>query len=83
MRLYLSTENHNLNLKFIENLKSRYDDINIGWSTHESPDEFLPAALALSKGASLFEKHIGMESTKYKLNKYSLTPPKFENGLKI
>ena len=76
------TENHNLNLKFIENLKSRYDDINIGWSTHESPDEFLPAALALSKGASLFEKHIGMESTKYKLNKYSLTPPKFEEWIK-
>ena len=70
--------NENLNINFIDNLKKRYRDINIGWSTHEDPNEFLPAVLALSKGATIFEKHIGMDSKKYNLNKYSLTPSKFE-----
>ncbi len=70
--------NEHLNINFIDNLKKRYRDINIGWSTHEDPNEFLPAVLALSKGATIFEKHIGMESKKYNLNKYSLTPSKFE-----
>lgn len=72
------TQNEHLNLNFIQNLRRRYDNINIGWSTHESPDEFLPAALALSKGASLFEKHIGISDKNYKLNKYSITPDIFE-----
>lgn len=76
------TENQHLNLDFIRNLKSRYEDIKIGWSTHESPDEFLPAALALSKGASMFEKHIGIIDKKYKLNKYSITPDIFEKWIK-
>lgn len=75
------TDNKNLNLNFIENLKKRYENINIGWSTHENPEEFLPATLALSKGATMFEKHIGLISNKYKLNKYSITPNKFEAWL--
>ena len=72
------TKNIDLNLRFIENLKKRYGNINIGWSTHEDPNEFLPAALALSKGASMFEKHIGLKGSRYKLNKYSITPEKFD-----
>lgn len=75
------TENDNFNLNFIENLKKRYDNVNIGWSTHEDPDEFLPAALALSKGATMFEKHIGINSSKYNLNKYSITPDRFQKWL--
>ena len=75
------TDNEKLNLSFIENLKKRYDNVNIGWSTHEDPNEFLPAALAFSKGASIFEKHIGIISNKYKLNKYSITPDKFEEWI--
>lgn len=75
------TKNSDLNLNFIENLKKRYENINIGWSTHEDPSEFLPASLALSKGATMFEKHIGLDTNKYKLNKYSITPKEFENWL--
>ena len=75
------SKNENLNLNFIENLKKRYGNINIGWSTHEDPKEFLPAALALSKGASIFEKHIGINSKKNNLNKYSITPDQFQEWL--
>ena len=76
------TNNKNLNLKFIKNLKSRYGNIPIGWSTHEYPDEILPVVISQAFGASIFEKHIGIESKKYPLNKYSLTPELFEIWLK-
>ena len=76
------TKNTDLNLRFIENLKNRYNDIDVGWSTHEDPNEFVPAALALSKGASMFEKHIGLKNSKYKLNKYSITPEKFDEWVR-
>ncbi len=75
------TDLSKLNLNFIENLKKRYDDVPIGWSTHESPDEFLPAVLAKSKGASILEKHIGINTKKYKLNKYSINPEQFEKWI--
>ena len=73
--------NEMLNLNFIKNLKKRYGNINIGWSTHEDPNEFLPGALALSNGANIFEKHIGINSKTYRLNKYSITPEKFNEWL--
>lgn len=72
------SNNNSLNISFISNLKKRYDDVPIGWSTHERPNEFLPAVLAMSKGASIFEKHIGINSKKFKLNDYSITPEIFE-----
>ena len=68
------TRNEDLNLKFIKNLKKRYDNIPIGWSTHEDPNEMLPGALALTLGATIFEKHIGIRSKKYPINKYSIRP---------
>ncbi len=70
--------NSELNIAFIETLKKRYPNIPIGWSTHESPDEFNPSILAYSKGARIFEKHIGINSKKFKLNNYSIEPKLFE-----
>ena len=67
-----------LNLNFIENLKKRYPGVPIGWSTHERPEEFNPSTIAYSKGASLFEKHIGLSTKKYNLNDYSIEPELFE-----
>ncbi len=72
------SDNSTLNLKFIKNLKDRYPGVTIGWSTHEYPEEFLPSVVARSYGASIFEKHIGINSKKFKLNKYSITPDLFE-----
>lgn len=75
------TRNEDLNLKFIKNLKKRYDNIPIGWSTHEDPNEMLPGALAFTLGATIFEKHIGIRSKKYPINKYSITQDNFEKWL--
>ena len=72
------SNNNTLNLNIIENLKKRYGEIPIGWSTHENPNELLPAALAHANGASIFEKHIGVASKNYKLNDYSINPNQFE-----
>ncbi len=72
------SNNSTLNLNFIKNLKKRYGEIPIGWSTHENPNELLPAVLAYTNGASIFEKHIGVVSKKYKLNEYSINPHQFE-----
>ena len=73
--------NENLQILFIKELKDRYKDIEIGWSTHESPEEHLPGCLAYACGARIFEKHIGITSSRYLLNNYSITPKLFENWL--
>lgn len=68
------TRNNDLNLNQIDTLKRRYPDIPIGFSTHEMPDEYDPIKLALARGATIFERHIGLDSFKYKLNTYSSNP---------
>ena len=75
------TEGKDLQINFIKNLIQRYGDVPIGWSTHENPEDFRPSSLAYSCGASMIEKHIGIDSKKYKLNKYSISPKIFENWL--
>jgi N-acetylneuraminate synthase len=62
-------------------MKQRYKNIVIGWSTHEDPKSSLPGILAYSKGARMFEKHIGIATKKYKLNNYSVTPIDFQKYL--
>ena len=84
------SENKDLQISFIKELKERYPEVPIGWSTHELPQEFMPSVLALGCGAQMFERHIGINSKKYKLNNYSSTPKifndyvlNFKNALKI
>jgi len=70
------TNNSNLQLNRIEWFKRRYNDIEVGFSTHESPDQLLPAAVAVGKGVMIFEKHVGLEdkSQNFELNAYSANP---------
>ena len=72
------SKNSDLQISFIKNLKERYRGVPIGWSTHEDPNEMNPATLAYACGAKIFEKHIGINSRKYGLNNYSITPSNFE-----
>tara|TARA_X000000950_G_C13864014_1_gene639932 strand:+ start:306 stop:1823 length:1518 start_codon:yes stop_codon:yes gene_type:complete len=65
------------NLNFIETLKRRYPYRVIGWSTHEDPNDCNAIKIAYSKGARMFERHIGIETEKYKLNAYSSNPEQF------
>ena len=68
------TEDSDLEINQIEFLKNRYPNIPIGFSTHENPNNLNAIQLATSKGAQLFERHIGLNTSKYKLNNYSSSP---------
>jgi sialic acid synthase SpsE/mannose-6-phosphate isomerase-like protein (cupin superfamily) len=68
------TADANLQLNQIDLLARRYADVEIGFSTHEAPDQFEAVMLAVAKGATIFEKHVGVPTEKYALNAYSATP---------
>lgn len=65
------TPKDKLQLNTITTFKNRYRHLMIGFSTHEEPDNIDAIKIATSLGAELFEKHVGHETDKYKLNKYS------------
>ena len=75
------TPNEDLELNQISLLKDRYPNVKIGFSTHEDPNNYDPIKLAYSLGARSFERHIGIENEKYKLNEYSSNPKQFENWI--
>ncbi|MGB9499229.1 MAG: N-acetylneuraminate synthase family protein [Dissulfuribacterales bacterium] len=68
------TPNHMLQLNQINVLKERFPDVPIGFSTHEDTDNHTAIQIAYGKGARLFERHVGMETEKHKLNSYSSRP---------
>jgi len=68
-------------LGLIPQLKSRYSDIQIGWSTHEPPSDTNVVIAAISSGASLLERHICLPSDEKPQNKYSSTPSELQAWL--
>ncbi len=72
------SENYHSQLSFIKTMRDRYKNVDIGWSTHENPNNFIIGPLSYACGANMFEKHVGIKSKKYKLNNYSLDPKNFE-----
>ena len=75
------TPKEKLQLNQIEYLKKRYFGISVGWSTHEEPDDLKTVQLAYAKGATIFERHVGLETKDYKLNKYSSSPNQIEKWI--
>lgn len=75
------TPPEDLQLNQIDLLKKKYPNIDIGYSTHESPDNFESIKIAIAKGATIFEKHVGIETDKIKINAYSATPKQAEQWL--
>ena len=63
-----------LNLNQIDLLKQRYAGVTVGYSTHEEPDNMESIQIAIAKGASIFEKHVAVETEEFKKNEYSATP---------
>ena len=53
-----------LNLLYFKKLSERYGECISGISLHEVPDGYLSGAIGLSLGATIFEKHIGVEKRK-------------------
>jgi len=72
----------NLQLNQIDLIRNRYPNIAVGYSTHEDPNNFDAIKIAIAKGASVFERHIGLETSQHKLNKYSSGPEQIEQWLK-
>ena len=70
---YPAPDQH-LHLSQIPLLKRRYPKFEIGYSTHERPDNFEAVKIAIALGATMFEKHVGVTTEKYALNSYSATP---------
>lgn len=75
------TPNHQLQLNQIAALRERYPYIPIGFSTHEEPENYMAVRIAVAKGAQLFERHVGIGTEKYKLNKYSSTPDQIQTWI--
>jgi len=69
-----STQDGNLQLNQIDLLKKRYPDLEIGYSTHERPDNNDAVKIAIGLGATLFEKHVGVPTGTIQLNAYSANP---------
>lgn len=76
------TEPSELNLAYFAELRGLFGDQILGFSTHEDPNDQISGIIAYSMGARIFEKHIGIVSKKYGLNKYSSNPTQTEDWLK-
>jgi len=68
------TPDEKLELDQVRQLKERFRDVPIGWSTHEDQDNLSAVQIAYALGASLFERHVGVPTETYGLNAYSSSP---------
>jgi sialic acid synthase SpsE/mannose-6-phosphate isomerase-like protein (cupin superfamily) len=68
------TADEKLHINQINLLQQRYPGVRIGFSTHEDPSNTEIVKMAVAKGSTIFEKHVGVETEKYALNAYSASP---------
>jgi N-acetylneuraminate synthase len=65
-------QSEQMQLNCIERMIDRYPDILIGYSGHEDPHNFLISQMAVAKGATILERHIGHKAEGgVSLNAYS------------
>lgn len=65
-------------LDFMDKLIRRYPYVSVGYSGHEAPDATEVVTAAVSKGARLLERHIGVPTDDVPLNAYSVNPEQAE-----
>lgn len=75
------TPDESLQLDQVRQLKERYRGVEVGWSTHEHPDNTSAIQVAYALGARLFERHVGVPTDRYPLNAYSSAPHQLEQWL--
>lgn len=68
------TPSEQAQMNFMERLARRYSDIPVGYSGHEEPDNLDVVRVAVSKGARLLERHVGVPTAERALNAYSMNP---------
>lgn len=76
------TPDEHLQLNQVRLLKRRYRRKTIGFSTHEAPDDLVPVAVAIAKGARMLERHVGIPTEKTPLNAYSSAPAQIDRWIK-
>ena len=72
------TPNNMVQLNFMQKMIGRYPALTIGYSGHEAPDNLDVVKAAVSKGARMLERHVGIPTNTSELNKYSMTPEQAE-----
>jgi N-acetylneuraminate synthase len=77
---YPAPDEH-LHLGQIALLRKRYPELQVGYSTHERPDNTEAIKIAIAMGAVMFEKHVGVPTDKFALNAYSANPQQVRNWL--
>jgi len=76
------TPDENMHISQIDFLKQRYPNVRIGFSTHEDTSNTDFIKIAVAKGATIFEKHVAIQTDKYSINNYSATPEQVDLWLK-
>jgi N-acetylneuraminate synthase len=71
-----------LNMSVIRTMAERYPDVTIGYSGHEEPGNYDVIKIAVSLGARVFERHVGLPTDRIKLNAYSLDPEQADRWVK-
>jgi N-acetylneuraminate synthase len=66
--------NETLHMNFMEKMKRRFPYVPVGYSGHEAPDNVDVVKVAVSKGAAILERHVGVPTETITLNKYSMNP---------
>jgi N-acetylneuraminate synthase len=61
-------------LDFMSRLMRRYPYVPVGYSGHECPDDTDVVKVAVAKGATILERHVGIATGSVALNGYSMTP---------
>ncbi|HAH30712.1 MAG TPA: spore coat protein [Elusimicrobia bacterium] len=75
------TAKEHYELNQIDFFRKRYPEAVIGYSTHEDPDNYAAVQIAIGKGASILERHVGLKTEKYDVNQYSSRPDQAEKWL--
>lgn len=75
------TPNELQELNQVEAMCDRYPHLTVGFSTHEDGENYEPIQIAYAKGARIFERHVGVETSKIKLNAYSSTPKQVDKWI--
>ncbi len=75
------TNTENINLSYFDKLKKTYGDQILGFSSHENPFNYKTPLVAYGSGVRIFEKHVGIKTKNYNLNRYSSNPQDLKKWL--
>ena len=75
------TPDAHLHIARIDALRLRYPKVTDRFFNPRNPDVSEPVMLALAKGATVFEKHVGLPTERFALNAYSANPAQVRQWL--